>query len=643
MHEITGNANNKRRSILKMMAGAPLLPIAGMGSSLLLAVCGGSTAAVAASAATIAAVSFVSMAAPSVAADQATTSVQSKMLLTMSDGSKQEVALSYQPFFITGDNVPDGKGGTVVAGGYFDINNQPIRDASNASKPRFYSDSPDGYTMLKLDHPTVAGVVGNTVFAVVQFEYTSTDSAGANMYGKLPSPIAILTLDQDKKTGQLKLVKYETVDTAAAHGLWITCGASISPWNTHLSSEEYEPDATTAATDAGFMAFSQNLFGNTTTANPYHYGHMPEITVKPDGTGSVKKHYCMGRISHELVQVMPDQRTALMGDDFNNGGLFMFIADKAADLSAGTLYVAKWAQKTADNGGSADLSWIRLGHASSAEIEVLANRLKAVQIVDVKTADPLDASFTKIGFSGKSNWVKFVPGKEQAAIFLETHRYAAFKGGSMGFTKMEGVTVNVKDKKAYLAMSYIQGVMTNGSTDVNVKGPSAGAVYQLDLAASQKDTDGAAIDSPWVPVFMATVPALVGVDLATPDAIGNLADADHIANPDNVKFSERLRTLFIGEDSGMHVNNFLWAYNVDTKLLSRVLSCPAGAEATGLQAVDDLNGFAYIMSNFQHPGDWKVDGLHAKVYQALDPLINEKYKNKHGGGVGYIQGVKVAI
>ncbi|MEO8169536.1 MAG: alkaline phosphatase PhoX [Oxalobacteraceae bacterium] len=638
MHNI---ADSKRRSVLKMMAGAPLLPIAGFGGSMLLAGCGGSSAAIAASAATIAAVSFMSMDAPSAAADQATTSVQSKMLLTMSDGSKQEVALSYQPFFITGENVPDGKGGIVVAGGYFDINNQPIRDVSNASKPQFYSDCPDGYTLLKLDNPTVSGVVGNAVFAVVQFEYTSTDAVGASMYGKLPSPIAILTLDQDKKSGQLKLVKYEAVDTSPAHGLWITCGASISPWNTHLSSEEYEPDATIAATDAGFMAFSQNLFGDTTKANPYHYGHTPEITVKPDGTGSVKKHYCMGRISHELVQVMPDQRTVLMGDDFSNSGLFMFIADRAADLSAGTLYVAKWTQKTADNGGSADLGWIRLGHATSAEIEALANSLKAVDIVEVKTADPADASYTKIGFGGKPNWVKFVPGKEQAGIFLETHRYAAYKGGSLGFTKMEGVTVNAKDKKAYLAMSYIQGTMINGSTDINVKGPKAGAVYQLDLADKQKDAAGTAIDSAWVPVFMATVPSLVGVDLATPDAIGNLADANHIANPDNIKFSERLRTLFIGEDSAMHVNNFLWAYNVDSKLLSRVLSCPAGAEATGLQAVDNLNGFAYIMSNFQHPGDWNVTGLHAKVYQTLDPLINQNYRNKRSGGVGYIQGVQV--
>ena len=79
------------------------------------------------------------------------------------------------------------------------------------------------------------------MFCVVQFEYTSRNAAGDSMYGKLPSPVAVLTLDQDRKTGQLKLVKYHNVDTGGVNGLWITCGASLSPWGTHLSSEEYEP------------------------------------------------------------------------------------------------------------------------------------------------------------------------------------------------------------------------------------------------------------------------------------------------------------------------------------------------------------------------------------------------------------------
>jgi secreted PhoX family phosphatase len=635
---MTEQLDPSRRSLLKFLSSAPLLPLAGgSATAALLAACGGGDTA--SPAPQLMSVSFSGMAAPTLAdaPKMATTTVASAMQALYSDGKTMPYNLAYQTFFITGAQVPNGSGGTTLAGGYWDINNKPILDKTDANSRQFFSDAPDGTSLLKLASTTVSGIKGNAVFAVVQFEYTTRNVKGDSVYGMLPSPIAILTLDQDKTTGALTLVKYHNVDTSPANGLWITCGASRSPWNTHLSSEEYEPDATVIGTNTQFANFSLNLYGDASKANPYHYGHLPEITVNPDGTGSCKKHYCLGRISHELVQVMPDERTTLMGDDATNGGLFMFVADKARDLSSGTLYVAKWNQKTTDNGGSATLSWIKLGSATSADIKALADKLKAADIMDVKTADPSDASYTKIAFNGKFNWIKIMPGMEKAAAYLETHRYAAFKGGSMGFTKMEGTTVNAKDKIAYSAIAAIGSAMTNGSGGISIKGPSAGAVYALNMKAGQVDDSGAAINSEWVPVDMAAVPALLSEDLKTADALGNLANPDKVANPDNIKFSEKLRTLFIGEDSGTHVNNFLWAYNVDTKALTRILSTPSGAESTGLHAVDDINGFAYIMSNFQHAGDWEA-ALHGKVQATLDPLIRANYRDRYGAAVGYLTG-----
>ncbi|GAB7545686.1 PhoX family protein [Cupriavidus sp. 8B] len=642
-----------RRKALKFLAGAPMLPL-GLGATAFLVGCGGDGDAIAAPAptpvtpagATFTTAEFTGMAAPTLnnAAAMATTTVGSSLKVSFSDGSSQTYKLAYQPFFVTGDMVPDGKGGSILAGGYFDINNQPIIDKSVAGKERqFYSDSPDGTSLLKIDGAKVAGVKGNTVFAVVQFEYTTRDQSGADAYGRLPSPIGVLTLDQDPATGKLTLVKYHNVDTSAVNGLWITCGASLSPWNTHLSSEEYEPDAFTASTNAQFLAFSKSLLGTSSVvANPYFYGHMPEVTVNPDGTASIKKHFCMGRISHELVQVMPDNRTVLMGDDATNSGLFMFVADKEKDLSAGTLYVAKvGAGFSIDPAAAgADLTWVNLGHATSAEVEAMAKSNLPTDIMDVRTIDPADASFTKIFISGTANWIKVYPGKEKAAAFLETHRYAFLKGGSMGFTKMEGTTVNIKDKVAYSALQNIQDSMVNGNTAKGWNAQSgisvpaalkAGGVMQHNLTGGQKDLDGAAINSEWVPVH--TKALIVGKDTAA-DALGNLADPDMIANPDNLKFSEKLRTLFIGEDSSQHVNNFLWAYNVDTKKLSRVLSTPAGAESTGLHAVDEINGWTYIMNNFQHAGDW--GSLHAKVQATLDPLVRANYKDRFGAAVGYL-------
>lgn len=633
-----------RRCALKFLGHAPLLPLASSPLAIALAACGGGGDS-SDSPTKLKSATFNAMAAPTLAmpAAMATTSVTSSLTAAYEDGSTQTYALSYVPFFTTGSTVPDGKGGTIVAGSYWDIRNQPITDATDPRNRQFFSDSPDGMSLLTLDKPTVAGVTGNTVFAVVQFEYTTRNVAGASTYGQLPSPIAVLTLDQNRSTGKLTLVKYANVDTSSVNGLWITCGASLSPWNTHLSSEEYEPDAT-AATNAQLAAFSQNLFGNPTTANPYHYGHLPEVTVLPDGTGTIKKHYGVGRLSHELVQVMPDERTVLMGDDFTNGGAFMFIADRAKDLSSGTLYIGKWNQTSSTGPGAATLTWIKLGSASSAEIRALVDSgLKAADIMDVRKTDPADPTFTKIPYSGGFNWVKVMPGMDKAACFLETHRYAALKGGSLGFTKWEGTTVNVKDKVAYIAMSRIESSMLNGSGGVRVEGPYSGAVYAQNLKGGQVDTAGAAIASAWVPVDMAAVPALISEDLGggkfkAQDALGNFANPDKIATPDNLKFSEKLRTLFIGEDSNTHVNNFLWAYNVDTLVLSRILSCPAGAESTGLHAVDEVNGYTYVMSNFQHAGDWESP-LHDIVKPTLDPLIRASYKDRYGAAVGYLAGL----
>ncbi|SDD89826.1 hypothetical protein SAMN05428966_10699 [Massilia sp. PDC64] len=646
------NPDLSRRRLLRLMGATPMLPLGAGGMAALLAGCGGGsdndTPATTAPtpAVTLASVSFGSMTAPTLAAAaaMATTSVGSTMTVNFSDSSKLDFKLSYQPFFITGDMVPNGSGGTILAGGYYDINNKPIIDTTVAGKERqFFSDSPDGTSLLTVPNANVAGVKGNPVFAVVQFEYTTWAQDGkTDMYGRLPSPIAVLTLDQDKTTGKLTLVKYHNVDTSSVNGLWITCGASLSPWGTHLSSEEYEPNAYLASTDAQFKAFSKNLYGDETKANPYNYGHLPEVTVNPDGTASIKKHYCLGRISHELVQVMPDNRTVIMGDDATNSGYFVFVADKEKDLSAGTLYVAKVGAgfNLDPAGAAAPLTWIKLGSATSAEIRSLAASLKPADIMDVKTADPADATYTKVTANGRVEWIKVKAGMEKAAAFLETHRYAALVGASMGFTKMEGTTVNIKDKIAYSALQNCQSSMVAGNA-LNVPGNgisipkalNAGAVMMLNLKGGQKDTAGNAINSEWMPAD--TKALLVGEDIAA-DALGNTANPDKVGNPDNLKFSEKMRTLFIGEDSSQHVNNFLWAYNVDTKQLSRLLSVPAGGESTGLHAVDDVNGWTYIMSNFQHPGDW--GGIHANVKGTLDPLIKANYKDKFGAAVGYLTG-----
>ncbi|MES9683783.1 alkaline phosphatase PhoX, partial [Gottfriedia acidiceleris] len=439
------------------------------------------------------------------------------------------------------------------------------------------------------------------------------------------------------------------IDFSGVNGLWIPCNGSLSPWNTHLGSEEYEPDARSFEQDLNSSArssvesFAKLYFGDKSKANPYFYGFIPEISVNKEEEASVSKHYSIGRFSHELMKMMPDNRTAFFGDDGTYTTLFMYVADKAKDLTAGTLYAAKFHQTGTDNGGAGNLEWIKLGHSTDKEIK---------QIIDsgIKFSDMFETSdVPKEGFKaikqysyGKTEYLKLKPGMEKAAAFLESRRYAAMLGATSEFNKMEGVTLNEKDKKVYIAFSDQSNGMVANATDPvdDIKLPKikSGVTYQLDLTDNQKDSTGEKINSMYIAAKMSGL--IVGKDMPSADAYGNTADVNSVASTDNLSYSESLRTLFIGEDSTMHTNNFVWAYNVDTKELSRILSVPAGAESTGLFAADDRNGFSYIMSNFQHPGD----ELEGKNITAVDKTALKKAMEKEigidrTGGVGYISGM----
>jgi hypothetical protein len=105
-----------------------------------------------------------------------------------------------------------------------------------------------------------------------------------------------------------------------------------------------------------------------------------------------------------------------------------------------------------------------------------------------------------------------------------------------------------------------------------------------------------------------------------------------------------MNTLFIGEDSSGHTNNFVWAYSPETKELERIISVPAGAEATGLQAVDDRNGFSYTMSNFQHPGDnlSKLSITAVNKENLIKTIAEGPYGVDQNAAVGYLQGLSLA-
>lgn len=541
-------------------------------------------------------VEFVGMEVPATDAERSSMYSEASAIVTLKDGSTKTVPLEYHSLTRPGE-VINGK----IVGAAYDVNGNMIKDKDGNP---IVSTAPDANSLLNVN--------GNSGKLYMVNHFESMPEKGL---GNMPKALYLNTVKQDKKTGELKITDINPIDFSADGGVWTPCAAVLSPWNTHLGSEEYEPDARAHELNpAGSTVtqFARNYYQDAAAVgNPYLYGHTTEVKVSPSGKANAVKHYSMGRLSFENVTVAPDNRTVYFGDDGGYTMSFMYIADKAKDLTAGTLYAAKWNQTSDKNGGSADIEWIKLGHATDAEIKELAQSLTFSDIF----ASTTDAAYGQAnGFTeiktnsngGKTTeWLKVKPGMEKAAAFLESRRYGAILGATSEFNKMETLTFNKADNKVYMSMSNIEKGMTKNADDpvddIQLPKLKAGAVYEMNLAKDQIDRDGSSIGSDYVVTNMSGL--VLGEDLATPDADGNTAALDKIANPDNLTYSEELKTLFIAEDSGMHTNNFGWAYNVDTKKLSRIISAPDGGEVTGIQAIDDLNGKSYLMVGSQNPGN----------------------------------------
>jgi hypothetical protein len=167
-------------------------------------------------------------------AQRATVFTDATIDITYSDSSvKTAQALSFVELFRTGDTLtkpPAAGGGQIIAAGYTRPDGvTPILDTDGK---QMFSDCVDGQSLIKLSKSAVPNISGSALFLVNQFEYKSVNAAGKSMYGKLPCPMTITTLEQNASTGALS-VKYQySVPTASVHGLWITCGGSLSPWNT---------------------------------------------------------------------------------------------------------------------------------------------------------------------------------------------------------------------------------------------------------------------------------------------------------------------------------------------------------------------------------------------------------------------------
>jgi hypothetical protein len=446
-------------------------------------------------------------------------------------------------------------------------------------------------------------------------------------------------LDQEPNTGALTIKddSLKFISQKDEFGGFVHCAGQRTPWESHLGSEEYETNARMVELNAKETGLTGDPYydetakywgGDAKKLSPYYYGWTPEVKIEA-GEPDYTKHYSMGRFSHELSYVMPDNKTIYMSDDGTNVGLFMFVADVAKDLSAGTLYAAKWNQTSEDGvgAGEADITWVSLGHANDSEVRKYLDADSNVTTNDaLKFSDIFDSvdgaggscteGYTSINTSAGHECLKIKDGMELAASRLETRRYAAIKGATTEFRKEEGITFDKNSGKLYVSMSEVKkGMEDNGSNDlggnnhIRVAKNACGAVYALDISTSSvKDTSDSIISSKYVVKNMNAI--IEGTPTTYADGVyaNNTCNVNGISNPDNISFLENSDILSIGEDTSSHENNVVWAYNVKTKELTRTFTTPLEAEATSTFWYSDLkDGFGYMSIVTQHPGDTTTD------------------------------------
>ncbi|MCB2129644.1 MAG: DUF839 domain-containing protein [Rhodobacteraceae bacterium] len=601
--------------------------------------------AVSAQAQMIEKVEWIGSDAPATAEQYADMFTTAKVRVTWADGTTTEAPLGYQGLMTNQDRVGSNASS---AGTIYDDHMRPIMDPTGNGQPLVF-ETPDG---------TMIANIGGKIFHLANFEYDAVLADGSSADDALgpilPSSVVLTELAQSPE-GRLTPVSQSPVDFSSVGGLAVACNATMTPWGTFLTSEEnYDGDARKIEADrlidpSGksdvLRGMTMYYHGGRQLASPYQRGVLPEVLVNGDGTTSVVKHYAVGRGTYEMAQIMPDQRTVIGAHDGTNKPLTMFVADRAGDLSSGTLYAAKLDQKSAENGGNFAISWIRLGHAGNDELRALVEGgIKFSDIFDA--ADAATDGFTEITVDTDKASEFLKTKNETAAAFLETMRYAGMKGAATEFRKAEGMAFDPETGTAYLAVSEIGKGMEEGKASgtggdqIRLAGVKAGAVYALPTGSGQIDIDGAAIDSAFVPVAMHVPAGLMGRDLAEADGFGNKAALDAIANPDNIYWSAAYNTLFIGEDSGLHTANFLWAWQPGMEAPVRLLSAPAGAELTGLRVHENIGGFAYVTTNAQHVGEF--DAGENPVLKEAAELIAAKWDKGQKAPLGYVSGLPAA-
>lgn len=569
--------------------------------------------------------------------------VADKLTVTYSDDTKKEYPLSYKVLVKMGDEIGSGKIGLMT-----DKNGDAILKSDGSED---ISDGPDGNSLIN---------VGDKTYLVTHME---------------EAPGELYNTEVKVENDNLVAVDTKPVDLSAMGGTIINCASTKTSYGSHLGGEEdYALNSIFADSTSPFYvdcaldgtgydvsgagsSFCGYIDGmnkylndvnidkangyNGDTFSPYNYGYIVEVLPQADGTTKSAKHYVTGKYTPELAAMMPDGKTVYMSDDGTAKGFWKFVSDTKIDgFTAdweGTLYAAKVNQTSDLNGGSFDLSWVELGHAKDSEIKTMIDsKMKLTDIFEIVKPDEngmCPANFTSIYEDSTFECLNLKAGKEKEAAFLETRKYAAYKGATIEFRKEEGLTYDADKNALYVAMSSIEKSMEDNYKDsepanhIKLAKNICGAVYEVSLDANYNGTKMEAI--------------VVGMPLSVGETYADewTCSPEGISNPDNITYIGH-DTLLISEDTTKHVNNMTWAYNTKDKSMVRIASLPIGGEVTGVDkgVVGDKG---VLLLNVQHP--FKDNPKAADGTTPNSALIENATNEQLKAFIGYIDGIPADI
>ncbi|MCH9813723.1 MAG: DUF839 domain-containing protein [Epsilonproteobacteria bacterium] len=483
------------------------------------------------------------------------------------EGTREEVHVAGGEYIKLGEAGQLINNGTQVLGGIYDVNGELV----------YVSNDVDFNSFVKIDDNSA-------------YLYTGWEGAGI----KGASSISRLKLNKVDGEWATDLATSKMIDLSSIKGGWILCFGHETPWDTFLTAEEYYYLNTALWNypghhDDNYMPYFIDGSTNITYhipgtmdqylgkfTNPYDYGYQIEMSERTSDEPKLVKHYAMGRFSHENGVVMADNKTVYQSDDdsaaytsdtynTNSGGVFFkFVADKAKDMSAGTLYAAKLTQEDGNATASASfkVEWLELAHGDN---ETIAGWI--AEYDNITEADYVAGESSYISDADVQNWAEGKVNKDlnndgtigsyqdDRPAFLESRKAAAALGATYEWNKLEGITA---DKNSlYIAVSDIgytmsstwgdthwsTGVKSSAGGDIAIDEENCGGVY---TAAIDKNNNISKIS-----------PALIGETVASGDE--TMCHSDKIANPDNIlTFSED--KVLIGEDSGDHGVDMLWLW-----------------------------------------------------------------------------------